>query len=284
MKKNKKKMNMTLNKSEAEKRINEFQSTFLSMKEDEPHKINIKSNELFENETRNNMVKWLSFLCNTLNFNSQTLIRSTIIFDKFLASSPICNLDDGELTQEKLNLITIACLSLGTKLEEINCNYVSFFTEKVLNLPNCQIFTVKDLTKMELTILKELNYKTLYTTSYDFILFYLDIFKYFFNPNFQFIHNLKIFAENIMKQNINTNIFVNMTQSDYALTCLNQAFAQFGLDNIMNQIRNILMIFNINNLIKKNKSLNINNSDNENNNDDNLHHNLEVNLLSLPSF
>ena len=275
---------MTLNKSEAEKRINEFQSTFLSMKEDEPHKINIKSNELFENETRNNMVKWLSFLCNTLNFNSQTLIRSTIIFDKFLASSPICNLDDGELTQEKLNLITIACLSLGTKLEEINCNYVSFFTEKVLNLPNCQIFTVKDLTKMELTILKELNYKTLYTTSYDFILFYLDIFKYFFNPNFQFIHNLKIFAENIMKQNINTNIFVNMTQSDYALTCLNQAFAQFGLDNIMNQIRNILMIFNINNLIKKNKSLNINNSDNENNNDDNLHHNLEVNLLSLPSF
>jgi hypothetical protein len=275
---------MTLNKSEAEKRINEFQSTFLSMKEDEPHKINIKSNELFENETRNNMIKWLSFLCNTLNFNSQTLIRSTIIFDKFLASSPICNLDDGELTQEKLNLITIACLSLGTKLEEINCNYVSFFTEKVLNLPNCQIFTVKDLTKMELTILKELNYKTLYTTSYDFILFYLDIFKYFFNPNFQFIHNLKIFAENIMKQNINTNIFVNMTQSDYALTCLNQAFAQFGLDNIMNQIRNILMIFNINNLIKKNKSLNINNSDNENNNDDNLHHNLEVNLLSLPSF
>ena len=277
-------MNMTLNKSEAEKRINEFQSTFLSMKEDEPHKINIKSNELFENETRNNMVKWLSFLCNTLNFNSQTLIRSTIIFDKFLASSPICNLDDGELTQEKLNLITIACLSLGTKLEEINCNYVSFFTEKVLNLPNCQIFTVKDLTKMELTILKELNYKTLYITSYDFILFYLEIFKYFFNPNFQFIHNLKIFAENIMKQNINTNIFVNMTQSDYALTCLNQAFAQFGLDNIMNQIRNILMIFNINNLIKKNKSLNINNSDNENNNDDNLHHNLEVNLLSLPSF
>ena len=277
-------MNMTLNKSEAEKRINEFQSTFLSMKEDEPHKINIKSNELFENETRNNMVKWLSFLCNTLNFNSQTLIRSTIIFDKFLASSPICNIDDGELTQEKLNLITIACLSLGTKLEEINCNYVSFFTEKVLNLPNCQIFTVKDLTKMELTILKELNYKTLYTTSYDFILFYLEIFKYFFNPNFQFIHNLKIFAENIMKQNINTNIFVNMTQSDYALTCLNQAFAQFGLDNIMNQIRNILMIFNINNLIKKNKSLNINNSDNENNNDDNLHHNLEVNLLSLPSF
>ena len=277
-------MNMTLNKSESEKRINEFQSNFLSMKEDEPKKINTKSNELFENETRNNMVNWLSFLCNTLNFNLQTLVRSVIIFDKFISSSEICNLDNGQLTQEKLNLIAIACLSLGTKLEEINCNYVSFFTEKTLNLPNCEIFTVKDLTKMELTILKELNFKTLYTTSYDFILFYLEIFKYFFNPNFQFIQNITILAQNIMKQNIHSSIYLNMTQSDYAYTCLNQAFIQIGLSNIMNQIRNILMIFDINNLIKKNKSLIINNNDNESNNDDNLHHNLEVNLLSLPSF
>jgi hypothetical protein len=242
---------MTFNKSESEKRINEFQSTFLSMKEDEPNKINIKSNELFENDARNNMIKWLAFLCDTLNFNLQTLIRSVLIFDKFISTSEICNLDNEQLTQEKLNLITIACLSLGTKLEEINCNYVSFFTEKVLNLPNCKIFTVKDLTKMELTILKELNYKTLYTTSYDFIIFYLEVFKFFFNPNYQFTQNLKLLAESIMKQNINTNIFLNMTQSDYAFACLNQAFNQIGINNIMIQIRNILMIFNINNLVKK---------------------------------
>ena len=277
-------MNMSFNKSESEKRINEFQSSFFSMKEDEPSKICIKSNELFENETRNNMVKWLSFLCETLNFNLQTLIRSVTIFDKFISSSEICNLDNAQLTQEKLNLITIACLSLGTKLEEINCNYVSFFTEKVLNLPNCEIFTVTDLTKMELTILKELNFKTLYTTSYDFILFYLEVFKYVFNPNNQFIQNLTNFAQNIMKQNINTNIFLCMSQSDYAFTCLNQAFIQIGMSNIMNPIRNILMIFNINNLMKKNKSLNDNNTCNDNDKNVILHHNLEVNLLSLRSF
>ena len=275
---------MTFNKSESEKRINEFQSTFLSMKEDEPHKINIKSNELFENDARNNMIKWLVFLCDTLNFNLQTLIRSVLIFDKFISTSEICNLDNEQLTQEKLNLITIACLSLGTKLEEINCNYVSFFTEKVLNLPNCKIFTVKDLTKMELTILKELNYKTLYTTSYDFIIFYLEVFKFFFNPNYQFTQNLKLLAESIMKQNININIFLNMTQSDYAFACLNQAFNQIGINNIMIQIRNILMIFNINNLVKKNKSLNNHNIIIDNDKEDNLHHNLEVNLLSLTSF
>lgn len=277
-------MNMNFNKSE--KKINEFQSTFLSMKEDEPSKINIKSNELFQNETRNNMVKWLQFLCDTLNFNLQTLFRSVLIFDKFISTSKLCLLDNDELTQEKLNLIAIACLSLGTKLEEINCNYVSFFTEKVLNLPNCEIFTVKDLTKMEMTVLKELNFKTLYTTSYDFMLFYLDIFKYFFNPSFIIIENIKKCAENIMKQNIMNNLFLNMSQSDYAFACLNQVFMQIGMNNIMNQIRNILMIFDINKLIKKNKSLDMNNTgdDNDIDNDDNLHHNLEMNLLNLPSF
>lgn len=277
-------MNMNFNKSE--KKINEFQSTFLSMKEDEPSKINIKSNELFQNETRNNMVKWLQFLCDTLNFNLQTLFRSVLIFDKFISTSKLCLLDNDELTQEKLNLIAIACLSLGTKLEEINCNYVSFFTEKVLNLPNCEIFTVKDLTKMEMTVLKELNFKTLYTTSYDFMLFYLDIFKYFFNPSFIIIENIKKCAESIMKQNIMNNFFLNMSQSDYAYACLNQVFIQIGMNNTMNQIRNILMIFDINKLIKKNKSLDMNNTgdDNDIDNDDNLHHNLEMNLLNLPSF
>ena len=56
------------------------------------------------------------------------------------------------------------------------------------------------------------------------------------------------------------------------------------MQNVVNQIRNILMIFDINNLAKKNKSLNIDNTGNDNDNIDNLHHNLEVNLLSLPSF
>ena len=158
--------------------------------------------------------------------------------------------------------------------------------EKVLNLPNCEIFTVKDLTKMEMTVLKELNFKTLYTTSYDFMLFYLDIFKYFFNPSFIIIENIKKCAENIMKQNIMNNLFLNMSQSDYAYACLNQVFMQIGMNNIMNQIRNILMIFDINKLIKKNKSLDMNNTgdDNDIDNDDNLHHNLEMNLLNLPSF
>ena len=192
-------MKSVMNATKIRKKLNELKSTFITMKEDEPQKIDIKKSELFENETRNNMVKWLSFLCDTLNFNAQTLYRTVTIFDEFISVSD--PLENDDLNQEKMNLITIGCLSLATKLEEINCNYVKFFTDKVINLPDCQIFSVKDLTNMEMTILKNLKFKTLYTTSYDFLIYYLNLVEYLYNfPKF-FIENIKNYALFLMKQN-----------------------------------------------------------------------------------
>ena len=265
-----------------DEKLSEFKSTFVSLKEDEPSNINIKSNELFENETRNNMVKWLVFLCNTLNFNFQTLNRAIIIFDKYISLSD--SLENEDLTQEKMNLITIGCLSLGTKLEEINCNYVKFFTDKVLNLPDCQIFSVKDLAKMELKILKQLKYKTLYTTSYDFLLYYLDIFKYFYNSSSYFFENIKNNALYLMKQNINSNLYLSMSQSDYAFFCLHQAFLQIGNNDIMKKLLNVLIIFNngfnSNDLKREERTENINSKIDK----IKIFRNSKVNIFPLPSF
>ena len=265
-----------------DEKFSEIKSTFSSLKEDEPSNINIKSNELFENETRNNMVKWLVFLCDTLNFSFQTLNRAIIIFDKYISLSDLFENED--LTQEKMNLITIGCLSLGTKLEEINCNYVKFFTDKVLNLPDCQIFSVKDLSKMELKILKQLKYKTLYTTSYDFLLYYLDIFKYFYNSSSYFFENIKNYALYLMKQNINTNLYLSMSQSDYAFFCLHQAFMQIGNNDIMKKLLNILILFNnninSNNLKREERTENISTKIDR----INIFRNSEFNLFQLPSF
>ena len=265
-----------------EKKLSEFKSTFTSLKEDEPIKINIKSNELFENETRNNMVKWLVFLCDTLNFNFQTLNRAIIIFDKYISVTDL--LENEDLTQEKMNLITIGCLSLATKLEEINCNYVKFFTDKVINLPDCQIFSVKDLTKMELIILKKLSFKTLYTTAYDFLLYFLDIFQYFYNPSNYFFENIKNHALFLMKQNINTNLYISMSQSDYAIFCLYQAFLEIGNNDIMQKILNILILLNNdidnNDLKRQNRTDDI--SDKFEKID--IFRNSQVNIFSLSSF
>ena len=276
------KMNAKIALINPEKKLSEFKSTFTSLKEDEPIKINIKSNELFENETRNNMVKWLVFLCDTLNFNFQTLNRAIIIFDKYISVTDL--LENEDLTQEKMNLITIGCLSLATKLEEINCNYVKFFTDKVINLPDCQIFSVKDLTKMELIILKKLSFKTLYTTAYDFLLYFLDIFQYFYNPSNYFFENIKNHALFLMKQNINTNLYISMSQSDYAIFCLYQAFLEIGNNDIMQKILNILILLNNdidnNDLKRQNRTDDI--SDKFEKID--IFRNSQVNIFSLSSF
>ena len=276
------KMNAKITLINPEKKLSEFKYTFTSLKEDEPIKINIKSNELFENETRNNMVKWLVFLCDTLNFNFQTLNRAIIIFDKYISVTDL--LENEDLTQEKMNLITIGCLSLATKLEEINCNYVKFFTDKVINLPDCQIFSVKDLTKMELIILKKLSFKTLYTTAYDFLLYFLDIFQYFYNPSNYFFENIKNHALFLMKQNINTNLYISMSQSDYAIFCLYQAFLEIGNNDIMQKILNILILLNNdidnNDLKRQNRTDDI--SDKFEKID--IFRNSQVNIFSLSSF
>ena len=268
-------MKSVMDSTKSKKKLNELKCTFITMKGDESEKIDIKSSELFENETRNNMVKWLSFLCETLNFNTQTLYRSVIIFDKFISVSDL--LENEDLTQEKMNLITIGCLSLATKLEEINCNYVKFFTDKVINLPDCQIFSVKDLTNMEMTILKKLKFKTLYTTSYDFLIYYLNLAEYLYNfPKF-FIENIKNYALFLMKQNINTNLFLSMRQSDYAFFCLQQAFIQIFQNDVMQQIKNF---FYDDDLIRIKRETANNNDDSERI----FNRNSEVDLFSFSSF
>ena len=268
-------MKSVMDSTKSKKKLNELKCTFITMKGDEPEKIDIKSSELFENETRNNMVKWLSFLCETLNFNTQTLYRSVIIFDKFISVSDL--LENEDLTQEKMNLITIGCLSLATKLEEINCNYVKFFTDKVINLPDCQIFSVKDLTNMEMTILKKLKFKTLYTTTYDFLIYYLNLAEYLYNfPKF-FIENIKNYALFLMKQNINTNLFLSMCQSDYAFFCLQQAFIQIFQNDVMQQITHF---FYDDDLIRIKRKAANNNDDSERI----FNRNSEVNLFSFSSF
>ena len=159
------------------------------------------------------MINWLIFLCNTLNFTNQTLFRTISIFDQYL--SKIAQKEIEEMTQNKLNLITIGCLSISTKLEEINCNYISFLNEKVLNTPNEKIFTNKDLTEMELTILKTLKYKTIYSTPLDFIDIYLEIFSNYLGNNKSFmtpkiISNIKNTTINLLKDNIiNENYLIN---------------------------------------------------------------------------
>jgi hypothetical protein len=156
--------------------------------------------------------------------------------------------DASQINQQYLNLITIACLSLATKLEEINCNYISFLNEKVLNTPNAKIFTNNDLTNMEFQILKLLQYNTMFSTPLDFLEIYLDIFANAFGTNdSQIISQIKILAINIMKNNINNVMYLSNSSSHFAYLCFIQALNQVSMMNSFNfkQLQKSIFTFNV---------------------------------------
>ena len=226
-----------------------IKENYINFKEEEAAPIKPSEYVISIDEARVNMVNWLSFLCAKLNFTEQTLFRSVSIFDQYMSKvslDEVINLD-----QNNLNIITIACLSLSTKLEEINCNYISFLNEKVLNAPNSKIFSNKDLTKMELSILKTLKYKTIYSTPLDFLDIYIAIFNNALGinnsmMNIQLISQIKAISINIMKSNIINEIYITNSSSHFAYLCFIQALKQISKTNSINnkQLEKSILIFN----------------------------------------
>jgi len=230
--------------------LSNLKETFTNLKEDEAIPKNPSEYLISIDGARSYMVGWLSFLCSKLNFSDQTLFRSVSIFDEYISKLTIN--DSLKINQQYLNLITIACLSLASKLEEINCNYISFLNEKVLNSPNSKIFTNNDLTNMEFQILKTLQYNTMFSTPLDFIEIYLDIFKNVLGSNNSMINNqiisdIKIFSINLVKNNIKNVMYLSNSSSHVAYLCFIQALNQVSMMNSFHfkQLQKSIFTFNV---------------------------------------
>ena len=230
--------------------LSDLKETFTNLKEDEASPKNPSVYFISIDGARSNMVDWLSFLCSKLNFSDQTLFRSMSIFDEYISKLTIN--DSSKINQQYLNLIAIACLSLATKLEEINCNYISFLNEKVLNSPNSKIFTSNDLINMEFQILKALQYNTMFSTPLDFIEIYLDIFRNVLGSNNSMINNqiisdIKILAINLVKSNIKSAMYLSNSSSHLAYLCFVQALNQVSMVNSFHskQLQKSIFTFNV---------------------------------------
>lgn len=232
------------------KNLSKIEENFSNLKEEESAPINPLEYKISIQDSRSLIINWISFLCSKLNFSNHTLFRCISIFDQYISKMP---LEEAQIIDKNyLSLIAIACLSLSTKLEEINCNYVNFLNEKVLNSPNSKIFTNKDLTQMEFTILKTLKYNTMYSTPLDFIEIYLEIFinvlgsnNSIINP--QIINNIKMFSINLMKSNINNVMYLANSSSHFAYLCFVQALNQIGMMNSfqIKQLEKSIFTFNV---------------------------------------
>ena len=217
--------------------LSQVKENFVNYKEDETSPINPIEYKISIEQTRPVLISWLSFLCSNLNFSNQTFFRCVSIFDQYITL--ISNEEASLLDKDYLSLILISCLSLATKFEEINCNYVNFLNEKVLNSPNSKVYTNKDITKTELQILKTLKYKIIYSTPYDFIEIYSEIFKNVLganisNNNPQIISDIKNLTINLIKNNINNIIYLTNTASQIAYIFFIQVLNQTHLLNKIN--------------------------------------------------
>ena len=214
-----------------------IKENYMNLKEEEASPINPNKYPISIEDTRPIIMSWLSFLCSKLNFSDQTLFRCISIFDQYISKIPLDQASS--LNKDYLSLIAIACLSLSTKLEEINCNYVNFLNEKVLNSPNSKVYTNKDLTQMELKILKVLKFKTIYSTPLDFIEIYIEIFKnvlcsngFGINPNI--IFQIKNYSINSVKNIINSKMYLTCNASQLAYLCFIRVLNQTNLLNLIN--------------------------------------------------
>ncbi len=207
---------------------NEIRDNYNNYKQNEAPIIEPINYPISLSEVRPQLINWLIFLCDNLNFSIKTLYRSVIIFDQYISKKK-----NVIFTEDKLKLIAISSLSLGTKLEEINCNYTSFFTEKVLNSPQCEIYKKSDLTKMEFDILKSLNFKTLYSSAVDFSLVYLEIFKLYCNRNYFLCENFRQVNEAHLKNYLLNDMFITMSQSEIAYLVFVNSFNYMGINTII---------------------------------------------------
>ena len=92
---------------------------------------------------------------------------------------------------------------------------------------------------MELKILKALKYKTIYSTPLDFIEIYIEIFKSVLGNNRtqvnpQIIAQIKNYSINLVKNNINNEIYLTYSTSQLAYACFIQVLTQTNLINLIN--------------------------------------------------
>ena len=213
------------------KNLSKIEENFSNLKEEESAPINPLEYKISIQDSRSLIINWISFLCSKLNFSNHTLFRCISIFDQYISKMP---LEEAQIIDKNyLSLIAIACLSLSTKLEEINCNYVNFLNEKVLSSPDTKIYTNKDLTKMEFKILKTLKYKTIYSTPLDFVDIYIAIFKNKINSNL--IEQIKNFTLNLVINAMTNEIYLTTTASQLAYVCFTQVLNQMNLAGLINE-------------------------------------------------
>lgn len=166
---------------------------------------------------RAQLVEWMVFLCQNLSFKPETLFRAVSLFDSYLSKAKNIPFNIYEL-----KLSCVACLSLATKLEEINCNFIEFLTDKVLNDETNKMYSTEQLTQREIEVLMALSFNTNQSTPYQFLNIFQQIVVNVFGQNEKsscILNSSEYFLTCIVK----SENAINLSAKDMALLAINQA-------------------------------------------------------------
>lgn len=175
---------------------------------------------------RKQIIEWVIFICRNLSFKPETLYRAISIFDLFISknTTPVASIND-------VKLAAVASLNIATKMEELNCNFISFFTQNVLNEEGSECYSQKNLAEKEIEILKTLNFKTNKSNVFHFSSILLQL---CFNSmeNMQQFNWLITVNDQILKQIIKEDCSVYASPVQSALIAFNEALKQVFLTQL----------------------------------------------------
>lgn len=168
---------------------------------------------------RRQVVEWMIYICQNCRFSNDTLFRCMSIFDVYMSK-----VKSEVFTIYEVNLTAIASLSLATKVEEVNCNYVPFFTKNVLNTPSEQLYTESDLVGKEIQILKVLGFKTLFASAFDFASIFVEMVNFASNDcNIAYVNDVN---SKVLKEYLKQNQYIAMSPLSVAIEIFQFIIAQ----------------------------------------------------------
>lgn len=115
---------------------------------------------IFSN-ARNKLVQWVIQICQKLYLKPETMHRTICMFDAYIS----LNKKKWDVIDiNELKFMLVACLSISTKLNELNANYIKFFTDQILNSKNSNIkgkqYSYEDLSLTEMLLIRYIDYNT----------------------------------------------------------------------------------------------------------------------------
>ncbi len=129
---------------------------------------------------RSKLIDYIHYISDSYTFKNETSCKAVQLFDHYLHKLLVIYLTSSKNEDDQaanstqkfadfvnyMTVYAVLCLNIACKIEEINCNYMSFFNDNLLKkkFP----FTIEELNRRETEILKFLNFRTCMPSPFQF--------------------------------------------------------------------------------------------------------------------